>query len=65
MNRLKWNNLSKFWASERTTLKVDGIIVGFKQTYENVAFYTILDAGHMVPSDQGKAALLMVNDICF
>jgi len=63
MNRLKWKNLSKFWSSPRTTLEVDGVIVGFKQTLDNVAFYTILDAGHMVPSDQGEGALLMVNEI--
>lgn len=65
INRLKWKDLSKFWASERTTFEVDGIIVGFKQTYDNVAFYTILDAGHMVPSDQGEASILMVQDIIF
>ncbi|KAH3862982.1 retinoid-inducible serine carboxypeptidase-like [Dreissena polymorpha] len=33
---------------------------GYVKTYNNFSFYWILDAGHMVPSDNGNIALKMV-----
>ncbi|KAK3761613.1 hypothetical protein RRG08_040308 [Elysia crispata] len=35
----------------------------YQKIYENVHFYWILEAGHMVPSDNGYGALDMVNNI--
>lgn len=35
----------------------------FSKSYKNVHFYWVLNAGHMVPQDNGEGALLMVNNI--
>jgi len=63
MNRLQWSGIQQLLNSERVPITVNAIVTGFKQSYQNVTFYTILDAGHMVPSDQGDTALLMLREV--
>ncbi|XP_053426366.1 retinoid-inducible serine carboxypeptidase [Nycticebus coucang] len=51
-NQLKWKALYSDPKSPETS--------AFVKSYENLAFYWILRAGHMVPSDQGDMALKMM-----
>ncbi|XP_048221916.1 retinoid-inducible serine carboxypeptidase [Perognathus longimembris pacificus] len=63
LRKLKWPELSKFsqlkWKalySNPKSLETSA----FMKAYKNLAFYWILRAGHMVPSDQGDMALKMM-----
>ncbi|KAM4843414.1 retinoid-inducible serine carboxypeptidase [Thomomys bottae] len=63
LRKLNWPELSKFsqlkWKalySSPKSLETSA----FVKAYKNLAFYWILRAGHMVPSDQGDMALKMM-----
>ncbi|XP_077020984.1 retinoid-inducible serine carboxypeptidase [Tamandua tetradactyla] len=63
LRKLKWPELPKFtqlkWKalySEPKSLETSA----FVKSHKNLAFYWILRAGHMVPSDQGDMALKMM-----
>ncbi|XP_075417673.1 retinoid-inducible serine carboxypeptidase [Tenrec ecaudatus] len=51
-NKLKWKAVYSDPESSETS--------AFVKSYKNLAFYWILRAGHMVPSDQGDMALKML-----
>jgi carboxypeptidase C (cathepsin A) len=40
----------------------EGTLGGATKSFENFTFLKIFDAGHMVPMDQPKAALNMIED---
>ncbi|XP_028254623.1 retinoid-inducible serine carboxypeptidase-like [Parambassis ranga] len=66
VKRLKWDGLSAFNQLKWTPVDdpVSRSITGaFYKTYKNFAFYWILKAGHMIPSDQGPMALQMLKMI--
>lgn len=63
VKKLKWDGLQKFNQMKWTALEDPesaGQTGAFYKTYKNFAFYWILKAGHMIPSDQGKMALRML-----
>lgn len=63
INQLEWDGLAEWNASPRKTLKVDNMIVGFKQHSSKLHLYNIMDAGHMVPADNPAAAYAMLLDV--
>ncbi|XP_042361044.1 retinoid-inducible serine carboxypeptidase [Plectropomus leopardus] len=66
VKRLKWEGLPEFNKLRWTPLddpSSSGITGAFFKTYKNFAFYWILKAGHMIPSDQGPMALQMMKMI--
>ncbi|XP_036944220.1 retinoid-inducible serine carboxypeptidase [Acanthopagrus latus] len=66
VNRLKWDGLPGFQDLRWTPLDDPaslGVTGAFYKTYKNFAFYWILKAGHMIPSDQGPMALQMLKMI--
>ncbi|TSK87481.1 Retinoid-inducible serine carboxypeptidase [Bagarius yarrelli] len=63
VKKLKWDGLQKFNQMKWTALEdpqLTGQTGAFYKTYKNFAFYWILKAGHMIPSDQGSMALRML-----
>ncbi|XP_017306575.1 retinoid-inducible serine carboxypeptidase isoform X2 [Ictalurus punctatus] len=63
VKKLKWDGLEKFNQMKWTALEdpqSTGQTGAFYKTYKNFAFYWILKAGHMIPSDQGPMALRML-----
>ncbi|XP_069728788.1 retinoid-inducible serine carboxypeptidase [Phaenicophaeus curvirostris] len=63
IRKLKWPNLAQFNEKRWNALYVSPDCTetaAFHKAYENFAFFWILKAGHMVPSDQGEMALKMV-----
>uniref|UniRef100_A0A8V5H5C1 Carboxypeptidase n=1 Tax=Melopsittacus undulatus TaxID=13146 RepID=A0A8V5H5C1_MELUD len=63
IRKLKWPNLKQFSQQRWKALYVSPEsteTAAFHKAYENFAFFWILKAGHMVPSDQGEMALKMV-----
>ncbi|KAE8283552.1 Retinoid-inducible serine carboxypeptidase [Larimichthys crocea] len=66
VKRLKWEGLPGFNQLRWTALDdpaAPGVTGAFYKTYKNFAFYWILKAGHMIPSDQGPMALQMLKMI--
>ncbi|TNM97428.1 hypothetical protein fugu_015584 [Takifugu bimaculatus] len=66
VKRLKWEGLPGFSKMKWTALydpSSPGVTGAFYKTYRNFAFYWILKAGHMIPSDQGPMALQMLKMI--
>uniref|UniRef100_A0A8C6DNT1 Carboxypeptidase n=1 Tax=Moschus moschiferus TaxID=68415 RepID=A0A8C6DNT1_MOSMO len=63
MRKLKWEELPKFNQLKWKPLHSDPTsseTSAFVKSHKNLAFYWILRAGHMVPSDQGDTALKMM-----
>nr|XP_023666343.1 retinoid-inducible serine carboxypeptidase [Paramormyrops kingsleyae] len=63
VKKLKWTGLPSFNNLRWTPLDdpaAPGQTGAFYKTYQNFAFYWILKAGHMIPSDQGNMALKML-----
>lgn len=63
VRKLKWPELPKFNQLRWKALYSDpksSETSAFVKSYKNLAFYWILRAGHMVPSDQGDMALKMM-----
>lgn len=66
MDQLKWKGLRAFRAASPEPFYVKGErteTAGFFKAHKNLAMYIVLNAGHMIPSDQPKAALLMLEHI--
>ncbi|XP_039979894.1 retinoid-inducible serine carboxypeptidase [Xiphias gladius] len=66
LKQLKWEGIPGFNKLRWTPLYdpiSPGITGAFYKTYKNFAFYWILRAGHMIPSDQGPMALQMMKMI--
>uniref|UniRef100_A0A7N5JT63 Serine carboxypeptidase 1 n=1 Tax=Ailuropoda melanoleuca TaxID=9646 RepID=A0A7N5JT63_AILME len=63
VRKLKWTGLPEFsqlkWKAVYSDPK-SSETSAFIKSYKNLAFYWILRAGHMVPSDQGDMALKMM-----
>ncbi|XP_005999984.1 retinoid-inducible serine carboxypeptidase [Latimeria chalumnae] len=62
VKKLKWPGLTQFnklkWKPLSVSPSTD--TAAFYKCYQNFAFYWILKAGHMVPSDQGDMALKLL-----
>ncbi|GAB6018431.1 Retinoid-inducible serine carboxypeptidase [Chamberlinius hualienensis] len=64
MKQLKWEGMSAFNNATRPSFSIAGDpVVGFYKTHENLSFYWVLNAGHMIPTDQGWVALKMLDMI--
>lgn len=59
---LEWPGQSAFHAAKNTTWTVDGEEAGSYKSAQGLTFLRIKDAGHMVPKDQPKNALSMINN---
>jgi cathepsin A (carboxypeptidase C) len=58
---LEWPGQAKYKDASMKDLKVDGDVVGAVKSSGNFTFLKIHAAGHMVPYDQPKASLSMLN----
>jgi len=60
-NSLEWSKKSEFNKAEYTKWNVDNQAAGEYKNVDNFTFLRVYDAGHMVPMDQPKNALEMLN----
>ncbi|KAL5473680.1 hypothetical protein EMCRGX_G028196 [Ephydatia muelleri] len=68
INKLPWSGLKDFLAAARVPLyppsgEATKDTGAFYQAYQNLHFYWILNAGHMVPSDAAEMAFTMLKRI--
>lgn len=64
-NQLQWPHKREFNGAVLKDFSVDGKSAGTIQHANGFTFLRVYDAGHMVPRDQPKAALEMVNRFIF
>lgn len=63
IKQLEWSSLEDFNKSPRKPWLCNNKMAGYVKKYKNFSFYWIMKAGHMVPADQGEAALVMLKDV--
>ena len=66
MDKLTWAGYPAFKASAKTAVYPPGTrsaTGGFRKSSGKLAYYTIMNAGHMVPADNGPMALAMLKSI--
>ncbi|PIO76284.1 hypothetical protein TELCIR_01648 [Teladorsagia circumcincta] len=64
MNRLTWPGMSSYKSAIKTKFATKSFpLAGFKKRYNNLSFYLLLRAGHMVSYDTPEAALDIVKQI--
>jgi len=61
VKRLTWKGMPSFMRSSREVLGLPGDTIpnAYRKQHENLSFWSILRAGHMVPYDNGPMALQM------
>merc|ERR1711998_149413 len=59
--KLDWNSKDDFNAADDNEWKVDGKVVAKLRSADHFHFMQVYEAGHLVPMDQPKVALEMVN----
>lgn len=64
LRKLQWNRLSEFLSMSWTPryYKPGADTGGFSKDLDNFSFWWVLDAGHMVPTDQGEFMLYILHD---
>ncbi|CAN4119403.1 unnamed protein product [Withania somnifera] len=60
VHAILWSGQEGFGAEPSVSFTVDGKEKGVKKSYGPLTFLKVYDAGHMVPMDQPKAALEML-----
>lgn len=55
VNELRWNGSENWKTVTRQPIVVNGIIEGFVKEADNLTFWWVNRAGHMVPSDNPAA----------
>jgi len=61
VNSMNWSGQKAFVAAPNVTFSVDGADAGLMNSYGPLTFLKVHNAGHMVPMDQPKAALEMLD----
>jgi cathepsin A (carboxypeptidase C) len=59
----KWDHKKDFQKAEYEDWVVDQAPAGQAKTFKNFRFLRVYDAGHMVPMNQPKVALSMLNEL--
>lgn len=54
---MKWSKINEYRDAERMAFMVNGTLAGYIKKASNFAEVVILNAGHMVPTDQPQASL--------
>jgi len=61
-HEVAWAGHDNFASQDYVDWQVDGKSAGSLKTYKNFKFLRVYDAGHMVPMDQPKNSLAMLQD---
>ncbi|CAH9072308.1 unnamed protein product [Cuscuta epithymum] len=60
VHAMEWPGQKNFGIAPNVSFTVDGKVKGTQKSYGPLTFLKVNDAGHMVPMDQPKAALVML-----
>ncbi|KAK4433875.1 Serine carboxypeptidase-like 50 [Sesamum alatum] len=62
MKKMKWEGIHEFLEAERKVWRVDGKLAGYVQKWESLSHVVVLNAGHLVPTDQPMNSQVMIED---
>ncbi|EYU44016.1 hypothetical protein ABFS82_07G007400 [Erythranthe guttata] len=62
VKKLNWEGTDDFLKAERKIWRVDGNLAGYVQKWEGFSHAVVLNAGHLVPTDQGLNSQVMIQD---
>ncbi|KAK4342999.1 hypothetical protein RND71_038815 [Anisodus tanguticus] len=62
MKKMKWDGIGKFLEAERNVWRVNGELAGYMQKWENLSHVVVVNAGHLVPTDQAVNSQAMIED---
>ncbi|KAL3530508.1 hypothetical protein ACH5RR_009830 [Cinchona calisaya] len=62
VHAMEWSGQKDFGAAPTTPFTVDGVEAGLHKNHGPLTFLKVYNAGHMVPMDQPKASLIMIQN---
>lgn len=62
MKRMKWEGVEEFLEMERKVWRVDGKLAGYVQKWQSLSHVVVMNAGHLVPTDQPVNSQVMIED---
>lgn len=63
MKEMKWEGIGEFLNAERKVWRSDdGMLAGYVQKWENLSNAVVLNAGHLLPTDQPVNSQVMIQD---
>lgn len=62
MKKMKWEKIEEFLEAERKIWKVNGNLAGYVQKWDSLSHAVVLNAGHLVPTDQAVNSQAMIED---
>lgn len=62
VKEMKWEGINGFLEAERKVWRVDGLLAGYVQRWDKFSHVVVLNAGHLVPTDQPLHSQLMIQD---
>ncbi|KAK6161000.1 hypothetical protein DH2020_004381 [Rehmannia glutinosa] len=62
VKKMKWDDIDEFLKAERSVWRVDGNLAGYVQKWKSLSHVVVLNAGHLVPTDQPLNSQVMIQD---
>ncbi|GFP99610.1 serine carboxypeptidase-like 50 [Phtheirospermum japonicum] len=62
VEKMKWDGIGEFLKAERSVWRVDENLAGYVQKYKSFSHAVVLNAGHLVPTDQPLNSLVLMQD---
>ncbi|KAL3812281.1 hypothetical protein ACJIZ3_013549 [Penstemon smallii] len=62
VKKMKWEGIEEFLGAERNIWTVDGKLAGYVQKWERLSHAVVLNAGHLVPTDQPLNSQILIED---
>jgi len=63
MDQLTWSGMAQFQVAPKNIASINGIPNGWSKQYQNLQFWAVYNAGHMVPYDNAEMAYTMFETI--
>ncbi|MCD9647001.1 hypothetical protein HAX54_037279 [Datura stramonium] len=62
IKKMKWERIGKFLEAERIVWRVNDELAGYMQKWETLTHVVVMNAGHLVPTDQAVNSQAMIED---
>ncbi|KAL1548176.1 serine carboxypeptidase-like 50 [Salvia divinorum] len=62
VREMRWEGIEGFLGAEREVWRVGGLLAGYVQRWERFSNAVVLNAGHLVPTDQPLNSQIMIQD---
>ncbi|KAG6396346.1 hypothetical protein SASPL_142494 [Salvia splendens] len=62
MKGMEWEGIGEFLDAEREVWRVDGKLAGYVQRWKRLSHVVVMNAGHLVPTDQPINSQVMIED---